>query len=131
MNPSYLPVYEFEEFRIETGKRVLLRGAETVPLTARAFDTLLHLVQQRGKVVEKNELMQAVWPDTVVEENNLNQNISTLRRALGENRGENRYIATVSGKGYRFLHDVAIVQEVPDENPTRIRLAILPFENLT
>jgi TolB-like protein/Flp pilus assembly protein TadD len=131
MNPSYLPVYEFEEFRIETGKRVLLRGAETVPLTARAFDTLLHLVQQRGKVVEKNELMQAVWPDTVVEENNLNQNISTLRRALGENRGENRYIATVSGKGYRFLPDVAIVQEVPDENPTRIRLAVLPFENLT
>jgi DNA-binding winged helix-turn-helix (wHTH) protein/Flp pilus assembly protein TadD len=131
MNPSYLPVYEFEDFRIETGKRVLLRGGEAVTLTARVFDTLLHLVQQRGKVVEKNELMQAVWPNTVVEENNLNQNISALRRALGESRGENRYIATVSGKGYRFVPDVAIVQEVPEENPTRVRLAVLPFENLT
>jgi TolB-like protein/Flp pilus assembly protein TadD len=131
MNPSYLPIYEFEDFRIETGKRALLRGGEAVPLTSRAFDTLLHLVQQCGKVVEKNELMQAVWPDTVVEENNLNQNISALRRALGENRGENRYIATLSGKGYRFLPEVAIVQEVPEENPTRIRLAVLPFENLS
>jgi TolB-like protein/Flp pilus assembly protein TadD len=131
MNPSYLPAYEFEDFRIETGKRVLLRGGEAIPLSTRVFDTLLHLVQQRGKVVEKNELMAAVWPDTVVEENNLNQNISALRRALGENRGENRYIATLSGKGYRFLPEVAIVQEVPEENPTRIRLAVLPFENLS
>jgi len=66
-------VYKFGEFRIEVGKRLLLRGGAPVALTPKAFDTLLHLIQNRQKVVEKDELMQAIWPDTSVEENNLNQ----------------------------------------------------------
>ena len=92
--------YNFGAFGITAGKRLLLKNGEPVALTPKAFDTLLYLVENRGRVVSKDELMTAVWPDTVVEENNLNQNISTLRRALGENPGDNQYIATVPGKGY-------------------------------
>jgi len=127
-------VYKFGEFRIEVGKRLLLRGGAPVALTPKAFDTLLHLIQNRQRVVEKDELMQAIWPDTSVEENNLNQNISTLRRVLGETRGENRYIATTPGKGYRFIADVegGGALSVPVQAaPERVTLAVLPFENLS
>ncbi|MGH9676516.1 MAG: winged helix-turn-helix domain-containing tetratricopeptide repeat protein, partial [Candidatus Acidiferrum sp.] len=123
--------YQFGEVRIETVKRLLLRNGEAVPLTPKVFDTLLHLVMHRDKVVEKNELMQAIWPDTVVEENNLNQNISILRRVLGESRGENRFIVTVPGKGYRFIAPLEAGREEPDELPQRVTLAVLPFENLS
>jgi len=102
-NPDF---YAFGEFRIDTRKRLLLRNGQAIALTPKAFDTLLYLVKNRGLVIGKDDLMAAVWPDTVVEENNLNQNISTLRRTLGESRGENRYIATVPGTGYRFVADV-------------------------
>ena len=127
-------VYEFGEFRIEAGKRLLLRDGAPVALTPKAFDTLLHLVQNRQRIVEKDELMQAIWPDTTVEENNLNQNISTLRRVLGESRGENRYIATIPGKGYRFIADVEGRGSLPaavHALPERVTLAVLPFENLS
>jgi DNA-binding winged helix-turn-helix (wHTH) protein/tetratricopeptide (TPR) repeat protein len=127
-------VYEFGEFRIEASKRSLLRDGAPVALTPKAFDTLLHLVQNRQRIVEKDELMQAIWPDTTVEENNLNQNISTLRRVLGESRGENRYIATIPGKGYRFIAEVEGRGPVPAAVralPERVTLAVLPFENLS
>ena len=127
-------VYEFGEFRIEAGKRLLLRDGAPVPLTPKAFDTLLHLVQNRQRIVEKDELMQVIWPDTTVEENNLNQNISTLRRVLGESRGENRYIATIPGKGYRFIADVDGRGSLPaavHALSERVTLAVLPFENLS
>jgi TolB-like protein len=75
--------------------------------------------------------MQVVWPDTVVEENNLNQNISTLRRALGESRGENRFIATIPGKGYRFIATVELAAATLAAIPKRVTLAVLPFENLS
>ncbi|MGB6962520.1 MAG: transcriptional regulator, partial [Candidatus Acidiferrum sp.] len=94
--------YEFGDFRVETDKRRLLHKGDAVPLTPKVFDTLLHLLQHRGEIIEKDDLMRAIWPDTVVEENNLNQNISTLRRVLGQNQSENRYILTIPGKGYRF-----------------------------
>lgn len=123
--------YEFGEFRIETGKRQLLRNGEPVPLTPKVFDTLLYLVLHTEKVVEKNELMKAIWPDTVVEENNLNQNVSMLRRVLGESRGENRYIVTVPGKGYRFIASLEAGREAPEELPQNVTLAVLPFENLS
>ena len=102
-NPDF---YRFGEFRIDARRRLLLRNGQAMPLTPKAFDTLLYLVKNRGRVVGKDDLMAAVWPDTVVEENNLNQNISALRRTLGESRGENRYIATKPGSGYRFVADV-------------------------
>ena len=100
-------MYEFGEFHVDAAKRLLMRrNGETIPLTPKVFDTLLYLVEHHGVVLDKDELMQAIWPHTVVEENNLNQSISALRRVLGESRGENRYIATVPGRGYRFVADV-------------------------
>jgi DNA-binding winged helix-turn-helix (wHTH) protein/TolB-like protein/Flp pilus assembly protein TadD len=99
-------VYEFDDFRLCAGERVLRRQGEPVPLTPRVFDTLLYFVRHPGQVLGKEELMRALWPDAFVEENNLTQNVSTLRRALGEGKGENRYIVTVPGRGYRFAAEV-------------------------
>lgn len=106
MDESQPHIYEFGDFCLDASKRLLLRGGAPVPLTPKVFDTLLYLVEHTGTVLSKDELMAAVWPDTVVEENNLGQNISKLRGVLGESRGENRYIVTVPGRGYRFVADV-------------------------
>jgi DNA-binding winged helix-turn-helix (wHTH) protein/TolB-like protein/Tfp pilus assembly protein PilF len=100
-------IYEFEEFSIDLSKRLLIKGgAEQIPLTPKVFDTLLCLVRNAGKVVGKDELMREIWADSVVEENNLNQNISILRRIFREKPGEQRFIVTVAGHGYRFVPDV-------------------------
>ena len=144
--------YEFGDFRLDAARRLLLpkNGERALPLTARAFDTLLYLVERPGKLLSKATLMSAIWPDVVVEENSLNQNISLLRRVLGESPGEYRFIVTIPGRGYRFVADVHTVCEPSDESshvafvansteparPTararaRIPLAILPFANLT
>ncbi|HEX8494584.1 MAG TPA: winged helix-turn-helix domain-containing protein [Pyrinomonadaceae bacterium] len=108
--------YEFGPFRVDTLKRLLLRDGQTVPLTAKAFDTLLTFVQHSGQDLDKDELMRTVWPDTIVEENNLTQNVSVLRKALGESKSEHRYIVTIPGRGYRF---VASVREVCDAEGQR------------
>ena len=94
-------IYEFGDFRLDGARRLLLRRGDDHPvkLTSKAFDTLLYLVRHRGTVLDKDELLRAIWPDSIVEENNLSQNISALRRALGEKQGENRYIVTVPGRG--------------------------------
>ena len=76
--------YEFGHFRLDTGERVLRRDRELVPLTPKVFEILVALVEHGGKVVEKDDLMKRVWPDTFVEEGNLTQNVSLLRKALGE-----------------------------------------------
>lgn len=99
-------LYEFGPFRLDPLKRRLLRGDEMIPLTPKAFETLLALVQESGKTLEKDELMRRVWPDAVVEENNLNQNITALRKSLGDSRQDSQYIATIPGLGYRFIADV-------------------------
>src|SRR4051812_42934902 len=100
-------VYEFGGFALEAGRRVLRRASgEPIALTAEVFDTLLYLVEHRGETLDKDALLRAVWPELVVEENNLTQNISTLRQVLGEIRGENRFIVTVPRKGYRFVAEV-------------------------
>jgi DNA-binding winged helix-turn-helix (wHTH) protein/Flp pilus assembly protein TadD len=129
MSPKRSDIYEFRDFRLESDKRLLFRGGDPVALTPKVFDTLLHLLQHHGKVIAKDDLIRAVWPDTVVEENNLDQNISTLRRVLGEKRGENRYIGTIPGKGYHFIPAVEITgrTQLP---PERVTLAVLPFDNL-
>ena len=112
MNESPKQVYEFGDFRLSLRKRLLLKkDGAPVPLTPRVFDTLLQLVQHSGTVLDKEVLMDAIWPDQVVEENNLSQNISTLRRALGETAGAPRYIMTVQGRGYRFLPEVRVRDE--------------------
>jgi len=99
--------YRFEPFRLDTRAREL-READGAPLalTAKAFDTLCYLIEQRQRLVGKDELLAAIWPGRVVEENNLTQAIAALRRALGTNAGEHRYIVTVPGRGYRFIADV-------------------------
>jgi DNA-binding winged helix-turn-helix (wHTH) protein/TolB-like protein/Flp pilus assembly protein TadD len=114
-------IYEFDNFRIDAEKRLLLKGVgEVVSLMPKAFDTLLYLVRHRGKVIEKDELLSAIWSDTIVEENNLTQNISILRRVFGEKPGENRFIATVPGKGYKFVPDVREIEidDEKDEEPS-------------
>src|SRR5271169_2432968 len=103
--------YEFGPFRIDPDKRVLLRDDQPVPLQPKAFETLLVLVQNSGTVVLKNDLMKTLWPDSFVEESNLTQHIFVLRKSLGETAGENRYIATIPGRGYRFAEKVRLVPE--------------------
>jgi len=103
--------YEFGRFRINTSNRVLLRDKEVVPLTPKVFDILLALVQSSGQVISKDGLMKKVWPDSFVEEGNLTQNISLLRKALGEGQNGHQYIETVARRGYRF---VASVREACD-----------------
>jgi DNA-binding winged helix-turn-helix (wHTH) protein/tetratricopeptide (TPR) repeat protein len=129
MNSVSHKVYDFGEFRLEPEKRLLSRQGRPVALTPKVFETLLHLVQHGNRVLDKEDLMQALWPDTAVEENNLNQNISVLRRVLGENRGEERYIATIPGRGYRFVAEVRLSQTNP-ASPQQTSIAVLPFKPL-
>jgi TolB-like protein/DNA-binding winged helix-turn-helix (wHTH) protein/Tfp pilus assembly protein PilF len=102
--------YEFGPFRLDAEQHLLMRGDEPVPLPPKAFETLLLLVRDSGRVLQKKELMESLWPNSFVEEANLTQNIFLLRKALGEDSGE--YIKTVPRVGYRF---VAPVREVRDE----------------
>ena len=104
--------YEFGPFRLEPLKRRLLRDGEPVAVTPKAFDTLLVLIEESGKTIDKNDLMEKVWPDAVVEENNLNQCITALRKSLGDTRHESRYIATIPSIGYRFVGEVRKVTDV-------------------
>jgi len=98
--------YEFGPYRLEPATRRLLREGEPLPLTPKAFDTLLFLVQNRERVVEKEEVLRRLWPDTVVEESNLAQNVFTLRKTLGDSPDGARFIATVPRRGYRFVAPV-------------------------
>ena len=131
MDDPELHIYEFDDFRIDPRARLLLRRGEPVPLTPRVFDTLLYLVQNHGKVLQKEELMTKIWPDAVVEENNLNQNVSTLRRVFGESRGENRYIVTVPGHGYRFAAHVVENNTEGPSTQSQQTIAVLPFVNIS
>jgi DNA-binding winged helix-turn-helix (wHTH) protein/TolB-like protein/Tfp pilus assembly protein PilF len=99
--------YEFGRFRVNVAERVLLRGGEVVPLTPKVFEILLTLVENSGQVISKDDLMKRVWPDTFVEEGNLTQNISLLRKALGEGQGAHQYIETIARRGYRFIAPVS------------------------
>jgi len=112
MHEPQAHIYEFGDFRVDAVKRLLLwSDGEQIPLTPKVFDTLLYLVRHAGRVIEKDELMSEIWADTVVEENNLSQNISILRRILGEKRGEHRFIATIPGKGFKFVAEVSKVYD--------------------
>ena len=95
--------YDFGRFRLKVAERVLLRDGEPVPLTPKVFDILVTLVEHGGQVVAKDDLMRKVWPNTFVEEGNLTQNVSLLRKALGETPGGVQFIETVPRRGYRFV----------------------------
>jgi len=99
---------EFGPFLLDPERRLLLRDGEPLTLTPKTLDTLIVLVRERARVVEKRELMELLWPDSVVDENNLTQQISALRKVLGERPDEGRYIRTVPGRGYRFVGEVQV-----------------------
>jgi DNA-binding winged helix-turn-helix (wHTH) protein/TolB-like protein/Tfp pilus assembly protein PilF len=109
-------VLEFGDFRIDERRRLLLRGDEVIPLTSKVFDTLLILVENRGRILEKEELMNLLWPSSHVEEGNLAVNVSHLRKALDETKNERRFILTIPGRGYRFVGEV---RETLDGNGDR------------
>ena len=109
MSQTVRHLYEFGPFRLDATERLLLRGEKHIPITPKAFDTLLVLVEHGGHVIDKNELMKKVWPDTFVEEVNLAKNVSSLRKILSEDQSEQHYIETIPKRGYRF---VAGVREV-------------------
>lgn len=100
--------YEFGDFELDVAQQRLSRrdGGSSVPLTGKPFDALVYLIEHAGEALDKDTLLKAIWPGAVVEENSLTQVISSLRQLLGEERGENRYIATLPRKGYRFVADV-------------------------
>ncbi len=127
-------IYEFGNFRLNPAKRVLLdRDGTPISLTPKVYDTLAYLVQHAGALLDKEELLHAVWPDTVIEENNLTQNISQLRRVLSEGRGEHRYIVTVPGRGYEFVANVRSAADEAGAVPLTAKPAIvvLPFVNVS
>jgi len=138
--------YEFEGFALDAVRRQLRDPqGRLLDVPARAFDTLLYLIEQRGELVSKERLLQAIWPKTVVEENNLSQAISAVRRVLGDERTEPRFLVTVPGRGYRFIAPVTPIAESGGSRPTSTlpgqlsspqvsgrldSVAVLPFKSL-
>jgi len=116
-----MPRYTFGPFSLDPEARVLLREGEPVPMAGKTLDTLLLLVQNHGKLIDKDELLSKVWAGSVVEEANLTQAISTVRKVLADNPKEHRYIATVAGRGYQF---VAPVTELTAAAPETVRKQI-------
>src|SRR5215469_14776568 len=106
-------MYEFGPFSLDPAERIISRDGTPLPLTPKAFDTLVCLVRNRGRLLTKDEPLKEIWPDTFVEEVSLPVNISTLRKTLGESPQNAKYIATVPGRGYRFVGEV---QKLPSGN---------------
>jgi DNA-binding winged helix-turn-helix (wHTH) protein len=104
--PQNKRFYVFGVFRIDLTERVVFSDQGVVPLTPKAFDTLLVLVENCNHTLGKRELIDKIWPDSFVEENNLAQNISILRRALGQCAADQEFIQTVPKRGYRFVAEV-------------------------
>ncbi len=138
-----IAVYRFGPFELDGAEYRLLRNGVEVPLQLKAFETLCILVERAGRLLTKDDLLRQLWPGTIVEENNLNKNISMLRKALGECAAGNSYIETVPRVGYRFA---APVEQVSAAGPTlvmshepppappaarRKSVAVLYFENLS
>src|SRR6185369_17600096 len=101
-------LYEFGPFVLDARSRILLREGVTVRLTPKAFETLLVLVQHGVQVVDKEQLLKEVWPDTFVEEGSLSRNIHELRKALGDDTAQPSYIETIPKRGYRFLAPLTV-----------------------
>src|SRR6266478_5554161 len=105
-------VFHFDEFTLDVGERRLLRGTETVRLSPKAYDVLVVLVRQWGRLVTKDELLAQVWPESFVEEGILNVHVAALRKALGDDTRPPAYIETVVRSGYRFIAAVRFVLRV-------------------
>jgi DNA-binding winged helix-turn-helix (wHTH) protein/TolB-like protein len=115
-------IHEFGPFRYDTEQRLLFRDGEMAPLAPKAIDTLHALIERRGRVVEKADLMKLVWPDTVVEDVGLARNISILRKALGDEGAESSYVETIPRRGYRFIAAEA-APPAPAASRRRLRVA--------
>jgi pimeloyl-ACP methyl ester carboxylesterase/DNA-binding winged helix-turn-helix (wHTH) protein len=115
--------YRFGPFHLDVRERRLSRGSEVIPLRLKVFDTLLALVENAGRLVTKQELLDTVWPETTVEENNLNHNVSVLRKALGEKATGQQYIETVPRVGYRFAASVDAAVPTPGASAASIAKA--------
>src|ERR1051325_9810493 len=122
-------LYKFGPFYIDPHAKLLIKDEKPVPIKPKVFDTLLVLVEGRGNVLTKDDLMGKIWSDAAVEENNLQQNISTLRKVLGETEEGRQYIETLPKRGYRFA---ARIEEIADdealivERHTRSQITIAP-----
>ena len=144
MDDSSDSSYEFGQFRVDARRRLLLRGEEVIPLAPKVFETLFALVRSGGRVLKKGELIEAIWPDTFVEESNLAQHIFLLRKIFGEEKNEHRFIVTVPGVGYHFVAQVK-ASEAPASSPSPpphddaadtdvwppASLAVLPFKTIS
>src|SRR5437660_3997345 len=119
MNGRTEAFYVFAGFRLDVAKRILIRQGEPVALTPKVFDTLLFLVENNGRILEKGELMKALWPESFVEEGNLSQNIFVLRKVLGDDRNGNSFIQTIPRRGYRFFAVVKRIEGRAPENGDR------------
>jgi DNA-binding winged helix-turn-helix (wHTH) protein/Flp pilus assembly protein TadD len=140
VSDSAKSIYEFGAFRVDLERYLLFRDEKLIPLSPKVFETLIFLIEHRSEVVKKDDIMNKIWPDTYVEESNLAQNIFLLRKALGEEKNEHRYILTIPGVGYRFVAPVTeslspTLQKIPPTPATisvdSVRsIAVLPFKNL-
>ena len=145
MKESTCPAFEFGPFRLDLSERILLCDDKAVPLAPKVFETLVVLVEKRGHIIEKDELLKRLWPDTFVEENNLAQNIFQLRKVLENKSNGSRFIETIPRRGYRFTADTNPTNSLGHSSPRAVpsliaadssriaikSLAVLPFESLT
>ena len=118
-------LYVFDEFEVDPSERTCLQSGVSVPLTGKVFDLLVVFAENPARLLSKDELMEQVWRDEFVEEGNLARNVSTLRKALGDNGKEHKYIATVQGRGYRFLPGVV---KTGAAEPSQIEVVLSPQE---
>lgn len=127
MNEAPCRIYEFGPFRIDVAERILRCGAEVISLPPKAVETLLVLLESGGQAIAKETLLDRVWPDTNVEEGSLTQNVSLLRKVLGE-RNNQTWIDTIPKRGYRFAIPVTTIRDAVAHEPS---LAVLPLDNLS
>lgn len=128
-------IYSFDEFTVDPKRRLLLRDGEPIQLTARTFDLLLALVESRGRELGKEELMQRVWANQIVEDANLTVTMANLRKALGEKASDHRFIVTIPGKGYRFVGEITnrfpqrdVIVETRTEGQLTVEEDLIPDE---
>ena len=113
-------IYEFDSFRLDAGHRILSRHGKDIELAPKAVETLVALVEHRGEVISKDELLETVWPDTIVDESNLFSYLSHLRKALGNRKDGKPYVETLRRRGYRFTGDVTVARVDRHETPFKL-----------
>lgn len=118
MNTQETVLYEFDHFHIDVRELTLRRDGNAIPLESRIFNLLLVLVKNSNHLLTHDELLQAVWPDSSVEQGNVPRNISTLREVLGDTKTNSKFIQTVHGKGYRFIASVTKTEQPTVAVPT-------------